>query len=109
MWDLITFTIQIDREADCALVLVADNGPGIPPGRIDAVFNRFYSERPSSEAFGEHSGLGLSIARQIMRGHQGDLIARNVLNRSEYAVDQDVITLEKIRDVVDEKSRLSNA
>jgi two-component system sensor histidine kinase ChvG len=73
----IIFTIQIDREANCALVLVADSGPGIPPGRIDAVFNRFYSERPSSEAFGEHSGLGLSIARQIMRGHQGDLIARN--------------------------------
>ena len=48
-------------------------------GRQDEaeVFNRFYSERPEGEAFGEHSGLGLSIAQQIAQGYGGDLVASN--------------------------------
>ena len=41
------------------------------------MFNRFYSERPASEAFGEHSGLGLSIALQIAEGYGGNLVAEN--------------------------------
>ncbi|MGB1864601.1 MAG: ATP-binding protein, partial [Candidatus Puniceispirillum sp.] len=45
--------------------------------RLEAVFARFYSERPSGEAFGEHSGLGLSIARQIAEAHGGTLTAKN--------------------------------
>lgn len=73
----ITITIEIDQVTNNVLVKVQDCGPGIPPGRLESVFERFYSERPSGEAFGEHSGLGLSIARQIMLGHQGDLKADN--------------------------------
>jgi two-component system sensor histidine kinase ChvG len=73
--------IKIDLKAHNAKGLAVlefqDKGPGIPPGRLDAVFDRFYSERPSTEAFGQHSGLGLSIARQIVRGHGGDLTASN--------------------------------
>ena len=56
---------------------VCDQGPGIPEGRLNEVFNRFYSERPEGEAFGEHSGLGLSIAQQIAQGYRGDLVASN--------------------------------
>ena len=54
-----------------------DFGPGLPAGKQEMIFNRFYSERPKTEAFGEHSGLGLSIARQIARAHGGELSARN--------------------------------
>ena len=63
-----------DGKAELA---VQDRGPGIPPGRLEEVFNRFYTERPAGEAFGEHSGLGLSIAQQIARGYGGDLTAAN--------------------------------
>ena len=72
----ITFTV--DRSEDGkARVAVQDRGPGIPPGRLNEVFNRFYSERPASEAVGEHSGLGLSIALQIAEGYGGNLVAEN--------------------------------
>ena len=65
------------REDDWILVEVADEGPGIPPGSLENVFNRFYSERPSGEKFGTHSGLGLSISRQIIEAHGGEIWAEN--------------------------------
>ena len=72
----ITFAVDLSADGNARLA-VQDRGPGIPPGRLNEVFNRFYSERPSSEAFGEHSGLGLSIALQIAEGYGGTLIAEN--------------------------------
>jgi two-component system, OmpR family, sensor histidine kinase ChvG len=56
---------------------VEDEGPGIPDGKLDSVFDRFYSERPQNEQFGSHSGLGLSISRQIVEAHQGRIAAEN--------------------------------
>jgi two-component system sensor histidine kinase ChvG len=56
---------------------VEDEGPGIPDGKLDGIFDRFYSERPESEQFGSHSGLGLSISRQIVEAHQGRIAAEN--------------------------------
>jgi two-component system, OmpR family, sensor histidine kinase ChvG len=56
---------------------VEDEGPGIPDGKLDSVFDRFYSERPQNEQFGSHSGLGLSISRQIIEAHQGRISAEN--------------------------------
>jgi len=56
---------------------VEDDGPGIPEARLEGVFDRFYSERPESEQFGSHSGLGLSISRQIVEAHQGRIQAEN--------------------------------
>lgn len=56
---------------------VEDEGPGIPDGKLESIFDRFYSERPSSESFGSHSGLGLSISRQIVEAHQGRISAEN--------------------------------
>jgi len=58
-------------------VSVSDEGPGIPPGKLTAIFDRFYSERPAGEKFGTHSGLGLSISKQIVEAHGGRLIAEN--------------------------------
>jgi two-component system, OmpR family, sensor histidine kinase ChvG len=59
---------------------VEDEGPGIPDGKLDDIFDRFYSERPQSEQFGSHSGLGLSISRQIVEAHQGRISAENRRN-----------------------------
>jgi len=56
---------------------VEDEGPGIPDGKLDSIFDRFYSERPQAETFGSHSGLGLSISRQIVEAHQGRISAEN--------------------------------
>jgi two-component system sensor histidine kinase ChvG len=54
-----------------------DEGPGIPEDKREAIFERFYSERPKGEKFGTHSGLGLSISRQIVDAHGGTISAEN--------------------------------
>jgi two-component system sensor histidine kinase ChvG len=56
---------------------VEDDGPGIPDAKLEHIFDRFYSERPSSESFGQHSGLGLSISRQIVEALKGRISAEN--------------------------------
>lgn len=56
---------------------VEDEGPGIPENKLEAVFERFYSERPRAEKFGTHSGLGLSISKQIIETHHGTIRAGN--------------------------------
>lgn len=58
-------------------IAVEDEGPGIPDHRLEAVFDRFYSERPQGEHFGKHSGLGLSISRQIIEALKGRISAEN--------------------------------
>jgi len=58
-------------------IAVEDEGPGIPEARLEHVFERFYSERPRGEKFGSHSGLGLSISRQIIEALRGTITAEN--------------------------------
>jgi two-component system, OmpR family, sensor histidine kinase ChvG len=58
-------------------VTVDDQGPGIPDGKLEKIFDRFYSERPQNEAFGTHSGLGLAIVRQIIKAVHGSVHAEN--------------------------------
>lgn len=69
--------VSLEAGADVVRVFVDDDGPGLPPGKLAAVFDRFYSERPPGEAFGLHSGLGLNIARRIVEAHGGSLHAEN--------------------------------
>jgi two-component system sensor histidine kinase ChvG len=59
-------------------ITVEDQGPGIPDDNLESIFERFYSERPSAEAFGDHSGLGLSISKQIVEAHGGEIWAENI-------------------------------
>jgi len=59
-------------------VTVEDQGRGLPPGKEDSIFNRFYTERPETEKFGMHSGLGLSISKQIVEAHNGTIVAENI-------------------------------
>jgi two-component system sensor histidine kinase ChvG len=56
---------------------VEDDGPGIPEANLEHIFDRFYSERPQYEKFGQHSGLGLSISRQIIEALHGTISAGN--------------------------------
>jgi two-component system sensor histidine kinase ChvG len=60
-----------------AELCVEDDGPGIPDANLEHIFDRFYSERPTTESFGQHSGLGLSISRQIVEALQGQISAEN--------------------------------
>ena len=63
--------------AEWVEVVVEDDGPGIPAASIDAIFERFYRDRPKGEKFGTHSGLGLSISKQIIEAHGGVIFAEN--------------------------------
>jgi two-component system sensor histidine kinase ChvG len=56
---------------------IEDEGPGIPEAKLEGIFDRFYTERPTAEQFGQHSGLGLSISRQIVEGLGGRISAEN--------------------------------
>ena len=69
--------LSLSRQGEIVCLTVEDNGPGIPPGQEEAIFQRFYSQRPPDEAFGQHSGLGLSICRQIIEAHGGTITAQN--------------------------------
>ena len=66
------------REAGAMVeISVTDDGPGLPEAKLEHIFDRFYSERPQGERFGQHSGLGLSISRQIAEALKGRLVAGN--------------------------------
>lgn len=65
------------REPGLVCLSISDDGPGIPVGKEEAIFDRFYSERPYGEKFGTHSGLGLSISKQIIIAHGGQIVAKN--------------------------------
>ncbi|MCK5385161.1 MAG: sensor N-terminal transmembrane domain-containing protein [Alphaproteobacteria bacterium] len=58
-------------------IAIEDEGPGIPDKQFKNVFERFYSERPNHEKYGQHSGLGLSICKQIITAHNGVIFAEN--------------------------------
>jgi two-component system sensor histidine kinase ChvG len=58
-------------------VIVEDDGPGIRPDQFERIFERFYTDRSDQEAFGQNSGLGLSISKQIVDAHHGTIIAEN--------------------------------
>lgn len=64
------------RQAEMIVVLVEDDGPGIPEHALDRIFERFYTDRPD-QGFGQNSGLGLSISRQIIEAHRGKIRAEN--------------------------------
>ncbi len=63
---------------DSITITIDDQGPGIPEDRQQTIFERFYSERPRTEKYGTHSGLGLSISKQIVEAHGGTITAENL-------------------------------
>lgn len=69
--------ITLRKQGEMAEILVEDNGPGIGADMTERIFERFYTDRPAEEGFGQNSGLGLSISRQIIEAHGGTLTASN--------------------------------
>jgi two-component system sensor histidine kinase ChvG len=69
--------LRADQAGQMVEIAVEDDGPGIPAAKLEHVFDRFYSERPEGEQFGQHSGLGLSISRQIVEALNGRIGAEN--------------------------------
>ncbi|WP_245480426.1 sensor histidine kinase [Neorhizobium sp. NCHU2750] len=76
-------SIRLVRAKDKVVITVDDNGPGIQAENIDRIFERFYTDRPDGESFGQNSGLGLSISRQIAEAHGGSLRAENLHGKSQ--------------------------
>ncbi|MEL7464966.1 MAG: stimulus-sensing domain-containing protein [Pseudomonadota bacterium] len=78
-----TVRIWTEPRANGVRVTVEDEGPGIPDDNLSSIFERFYSERPDHEEFGNHSGLGLSISKQIIQAHGGQIWAENIRTPGE--------------------------
>ncbi len=76
-------TLRIFREPRIVTVTVEDQGPGIPAGKEQSIFDRFYTERPEGEKFGTHSGLGLAISKQIVEAHRGLIYAENIVGEDQ--------------------------
>ena len=69
--------IRAWREPTSICVTVDDDGPGIRADNIESIFERFYTDRPEADEFGQNSGLGLAITRQIVEAHRGTIRAEN--------------------------------
>ncbi|MGN7437030.1 MAG: sensor histidine kinase [Alcanivorax sp.] len=76
-----TIKVLVTLKGNRVSVAIEDEGPGIPENQLDNVFKRFYSERPEHEKYGQHSGLGLSICKQIITAHNGIIYAENNVER----------------------------
>jgi len=68
-------SVTCNTKKNEAQLIIEDEGPGFNEKNIDKVFNRFYSNRP--EKFGEHSGLGLNIVKNIIELHKGSIVVSN--------------------------------
>ncbi|WP_043752084.1 sensor histidine kinase [Methylobacterium nodulans] len=73
-----TVRVSLRRLRNTVELAVEDDGPGIPPHALERIFERFYTDRPE-QGFGQNSGLGLSISRQIVQAHRGTIRAENRL------------------------------
>jgi two-component system sensor histidine kinase ChvG len=71
-----TVRVELRRLPQEVEIVVEDDGPGISPHALERVFERFYTDRPE-QGFGQNSGLGLSISRQIIEAHRGRIWAEN--------------------------------
>lgn len=71
-----TVRVTTRRIRDKVEIIVDDDGPGIRPDAMQKIFERFYTDRPH-QGFGNNSGLGLSISKQIIEAHGGRIWAEN--------------------------------
>ncbi|EJF97259.1 sensor histidine kinase [Bartonella taylorii] len=72
--------ITMKSHGSTLVLIIEDNGPGIRSDNIERIFERFYTDRPNEDTFGQNSGLGLSISRQIIEAHNGTITAENIID-----------------------------
>ncbi len=91
----VTVTLSQGRAARGSVIriTVEDQGPGIPPDKLEKIFQRFYTDRPAGAKFGNNSGLGLSIVRQITDTHRGSVWAENRMADGQVAGARFVVEL----------------
>nr|WP_321461877.1 sensor histidine kinase [uncultured Cohaesibacter sp.] len=75
--------VSLQQRNHWIVVTVDDDGPGIQAEDVSRVFERFYTDRPQGEDFGQNSGLGLSISKQIVEAYSGEIQASNRLGEGE--------------------------
>jgi two-component system sensor histidine kinase ChvG len=73
-----TVTVRAKPNGSKIEIVIEDEGPGIPADKLGQIFDRFYSDRPQTDSrHGKNSGLGLSISREIVSSHHGEIFAEN--------------------------------
>ena len=77
--------ISLNTDQGQAVLSIIDRGTGIPEQSLENIFNRFYSDRPSEQK-SIHTGLGLSIVKQIIESYNGNIIAKNRNDKQSGAV-----------------------
>ncbi|MFK7838842.1 MAG: ATP-binding protein [Bdellovibrionales bacterium] len=76
-----TIKISINAGESLIAIHIDDQGCGIPEKKLETIFERFYTERPE-ESYGQNSGLGLSICKQIIESHRGEIFAENLRDKN---------------------------
>ena len=72
--------VKIKKDQDSKIILeIIDEGKGFKEKNTNKIFNRFYSNRPDN--FGQHSGLGLNIVKNLVELHGGNIIASNNIDK----------------------------
>ena len=71
-------TVNVEKQGQDWHITFIDEGQGIPDSKLETIFERFYTERPEGESFGNNSGLGLAICKQIIDAHDGQIFAENM-------------------------------
>jgi two-component system, OmpR family, sensor histidine kinase ChvG len=82
--------VRARRQAQHIEVRVEDSGPGIPTENLERIFERFYTDRPE-QSFGNNSGLGLAISRQIVDAHGGKIWAENRMSKPKSGAEPEVL------------------
>ena len=70
--------IALNDQNGTLQISIENEGPSIDPENLEDIFNLFYSQRPKNHGAKTHSGLGLSISKQIVQAHNGDIRAENI-------------------------------
>jgi len=77
--------ITLSKEGKSIQITIEDQGKGIPEAKLETIFERFYTERPDAD-YGQNSGLGLSICKQIIDAHDGEIHAENTENGAKFTI-----------------------